>query len=194
MKESFKGTMFRLPLRNKEQAASSKLSNHYYSVEEVRSLLDEFINQAEEMILFLSSIENIKIYSREESGELTKLFELNIETNEKIQAKRKHRLLNLNDFQKTANITDFELNVKKQLIGSPETTTQWVVKSLVKASEATEEEKQIEPGAGVQWVAIATRTDSIIQHGSVYCSLPLPIRTNYPVHINANFALSSNRR
>lgn len=66
----------------------------------------------------------------------------------------------------------------------------------------------------MSWVGVAARTGTWQQRpsseeevpvaappllgarveGRAYCSLPLPVQTGLPVHVNASFALSSNRR
>lgn len=50
----------------------------------------------------------------------------------------------------------------------------------------------------VPWVGVAARLDGGRDQGPVqgtaFCFLPLPIPTNLPVHVNAYFELSSNRR
>ena len=54
----------------------------------------------------------------------------------------------------------------------------------------------------VPWVGIAARVphpddgESFVGHrdGRAFCFLPLPVRTGLPVHVNAYFELSSNRR
>lgn len=44
------------------------------------------------------------------------------------------------------------------------------------------------------WVALAARADGHPTDGRAYVFLPLPIKTGLPVHVNAYFELSSNRR
>lgn len=45
-----------------------------------------------------------------------------------------------------------------------------------------------------QWGGVATRLDGISVVGRAYCFLPLPVLTGLPLHLNAAFALTSNRR
>lgn len=60
-KKSYAGTLFRLPLRTPEQAASSLLSRRALSPQEVEDLLQSLQLEASAMLLFLKNVESICI-------------------------------------------------------------------------------------------------------------------------------------
>ena len=46
----------------------------------------------------------------------------------------------------------------------------------------------------LEWAGVALRGDGRPARGRAYCFLPLPVATGLPAHLNAAFALTSNRR
>jgi hypothetical protein len=59
--KTFNGTLFRLPLRTPEQAATSLLSKRALSVQDAAALLDALQLEASAMLLFLKSVTKIEI-------------------------------------------------------------------------------------------------------------------------------------
>lgn len=57
----FDGTVFRLPLRTPDQAASSRISSRAHTPLEIRALLQEFAREAAQVLLFLKHVESIAI-------------------------------------------------------------------------------------------------------------------------------------
>lgn len=62
MKTPFSGTLFRFPLRNAEQAATSKLSRQEYSEDDLSSLLLQLYEEGVFTLLFLKSVLRIEMY------------------------------------------------------------------------------------------------------------------------------------
>lgn len=62
MKNSFAGTLFRFPLRNADQAASSKLSRQAYSEDYVSSMFTQLYEECVFTLLFLKSVLSIEIF------------------------------------------------------------------------------------------------------------------------------------
>ena len=62
MAHSFNGTLFRFALRTEEMAAVSGISKQVYSVASMQELLKDLEGEAHLLLLFLKSIETLKIY------------------------------------------------------------------------------------------------------------------------------------
>lgn len=62
METSFPGTIFRFPLRNKEQASSSKLSKQAYLADDISSMFDNLFEEGVFTLLFLKSVISIEMY------------------------------------------------------------------------------------------------------------------------------------
>ena len=73
-------------------------------------------------------------------------------------------------------------------------TTRWLLCGGYHAEEA-ETALSIALGQSAPWAAVALPMDAVDHiSGRAFCFLPLPILTELPLHVNANFALTSNRR
>ena len=58
--DGYQGTLFRLPLRQQQQADTSQISSCVQSDSEMRESLAKFARAAPEMMLFLKHVEEIK--------------------------------------------------------------------------------------------------------------------------------------
>lgn len=68
MQTPFNGTLFRFPLRNVDQAASSKLSRQAYSPDDISSMFNQLFQEGVLTLLFLKTVLCIEMYVWE-SGE-----------------------------------------------------------------------------------------------------------------------------
>ncbi|KAK2160900.1 hypothetical protein LSH36_125g03013 [Paralvinella palmiformis] len=60
--ESYDGTLFRLPLRTKQQAANSEISSLHYDSNEVLALFNLFIKHAHNLLLFTQNLQKIGLH------------------------------------------------------------------------------------------------------------------------------------
>lgn len=60
--DSFDGTLFRLPLRSKTQAAKSEISQKHYDDSEMKTLLSMLVNNGESLLLFTQNVTRIGLY------------------------------------------------------------------------------------------------------------------------------------
>ena len=60
---SFRGTLFRFPLRTREQARRSEIKQLYYNDQEMRKLLRMLLEGAESLLLFTQNILRVGIYN-----------------------------------------------------------------------------------------------------------------------------------
>ena len=60
---SFDGTLFRFPLRTREQAIGSEIKKLYYDEYEVRELLQMLVHRANSLLLFTQNVLRVGIYS-----------------------------------------------------------------------------------------------------------------------------------
>ena len=59
---SFQGTLFRFPLRTKEQAVKSEIKQVYYDHKQVLELLEIFISGAKNLLLFTQNVRRVSIF------------------------------------------------------------------------------------------------------------------------------------
>lgn len=62
METCFPGTIFRFPLRNKEQASTSKLSKQAYLPDDISSMFNDLFEEGVFTLLFLKSVVSIEMY------------------------------------------------------------------------------------------------------------------------------------
>ena len=59
---SFDGTLFRFPLRTRDQALTSEIKNLWYNQEQMRELLEMFLRGAKDVLLFTQNVLRVGIY------------------------------------------------------------------------------------------------------------------------------------
>ena len=209
---SYTGTLFRFPLRTKP----SELSQTLYFPEKVDALFENFKAYSHLILLFLTHVECIELYVREESeSKPRRIFQVKVadeslvtarnkrkEFREKITPRRLNGECVTVTYPITIEIINFDSNFNEEAKQHLFLVTNYFCGgdvSSVFRKLMTDKELSYLPAVGV---AMALPTDPKqptpdIQ-GHVFCVLPLPVQktplTGLPVHINGFFALSQNRR
>ncbi|CAG8544962.1 11644_t:CDS:10, partial [Racocetra persica] len=204
LKEKFKGTLFRLPLRT----STSELSNQVIKPKDLRSKLFETIQGHREM-LFLRNIEQCSLFQMNIIGNMELIWETKIQNmNDEIRGLRISHSWEARLYQLEMEIyykqSRFYENCKYSEI--------WLICSggsnLVDKSRFREISKEINLSArgGVAMLLSigdeksleelkAERSSNIpLLNGKVYSYLSLPMLTSLGVHINGTFCLSSDRK
>ncbi|XP_026768484.3 sacsin-like [Pangasianodon hypophthalmus] len=187
----FKGTLFRFPLRDE----SSEISDNLYDSKKATQLFDSFIPDADISVLFLRSVSSISLLHIDSSGSVTS--RMNVSASSPSSSLQKSE-----DFKR--NCVQGETSFKTVSCSSPcqeNTTTKWLVTACRLVEGRVPE---IDTLAGklsfYPQVDVAFQCDEDRASGSgrLSCFLPLPNnetnRTGLPVHINACFGLTDNRR
>ena len=77
---SFDGTLFRFPLRTRDQASASEIKKLWYNQEEMRELLQMFLQGAKNVLLFTQNVLSVGIYhlpnTESQDPELTLMFQV----------------------------------------------------------------------------------------------------------------------
>ena len=215
--EDFQGTLFRLPLRTEVHAKTSEIRKQAFSENNVRELLQELIQSGEELLLFLKSVQEIRVYEISGNSDGTRQEILNVLTkNQQQVAEARQKIL--------AALPDNSDTLVKQCRDNPtalvsvsyrheiETISQertinsiWRVVTVIRIDEEGElgrvieamhqQQEKVVPWAGAAARITTTSTDGNIRpvKGRVYCFLPLPLEPELPFHINGFFNLNSSR-
>lgn len=72
----YDGTLFRFPLRTKEQAETSEISDMHYDQDAFRSLVNVFRENASNLLLFVNNVTTIKFYEMDSTTKHQKMKEL----------------------------------------------------------------------------------------------------------------------
>ena len=183
----YQGTIFRLPLRTKDQAIRSRIKNETTAPSEIRQLLEGFgQNELEEAILFLKNISTIEIRHISSSGQEYFIGRATID-------KRNTNSSTLFTRQVTCEASAGNLRSRtwrfSTCLTDKSTTAQIMSEKLdYNIGDELNKEKLV---ANVE-LAIPLGGPSI--QGRLFTLLPLPIKTGFPLHFNAVFALTPDRQ
>ncbi|VDI81264.1 sacsin [Mytilus galloprovincialis] len=202
-----KGTIFRLPLRTSLFAKRSKITRKETDEMLVRSLLHSFMNELNEILLFLNHVERIKV-SEIEKGSLKEIYWI-----EGINShKSDHQQFNLRvsesakilrNFRSVQEIPKSEIQYSMTVKDSNKTTkTFFIVRQLglrenLKIADVVRaiknEDHNLLPRGGVAF-QIDNKEQLVKLEGKTFCFLPLPNKTGLPVHFNGHFVLDHETR
>ncbi|KAI5106775.1 sacsin [Silurus meridionalis] len=187
----FKGTLFRFPLRDE----ASEISDNLYDSKKATQLFDSFIPDADISVLFLRSVSSISLLHIDLNGSVT--IRMKVSTSSPTSP-----LQQTDDFR--GNYVQGKTSFKTVSCRSPdqdETTTQWLVTACRLVEEYETEIDTLAHKLSLYPqvdVAFQCDEDGAGSSGRLSCFLPLPNnetnRTGLPVHINACFGLTDNRR
>jgi len=184
----YAGTVFRLPLRTVKQAEQSKIKTSHTSVEEIGTILSNFCErELGEVLLFLKHITKIEIRHIDRDGQSKVIGSVTIE--------------DIPSPHTVAQGIHFRGTLLQSVNGNTE--TKWCIRTLqidkAQAKEAMSERLGYDVGDSLTsdklspLVQLASPINGELI-GSLYTLLPLPIRTCFPLHLNAVFALTPDRQ
>ncbi|CAB5106848.1 unnamed protein product [Rhizophagus irregularis] len=165
--KSFKGTIFRYPLRTDDDSIDSDISKKIYKPDEILAMFQKFYEKESiNCLLFLKYIERISFYElKEGESEPILIYSIQLEN------------ANQNGDFKEPNSSWLILNYLDNL----------------KEAEALFKEK-LRDYKFVPNVGLAVPLDNLNDTGRLFCFLPLPISMPFCVSVHGYFAVSTNRR
>ncbi|XP_056400807.1 sacsin-like isoform X2 [Hyla sarda] len=197
-----KGTIFRLPLRMANTVAKSKISDQISSMEDIRNMCKELDKDAD-MILFLNHIRKITFSEISSTGNVKEIFFVEAKMDE-INTKQislfQQKLSNYvgNEAPLYGNSPFRIISEVEIKCSSSDTTTYWLIARQLGIEDMNGFSTLEEISSNLHQI--------LIPHGSIaaclnkpvkgraFCTLPLPLETGLPVHINANFIVDAARR
>ncbi|KAI3696119.1 hypothetical protein L1987_79128 [Smallanthus sonchifolius] len=219
MQQSFPGTLFRFPLRNAKVASKSQIKKEAYLPQDVTLLLSSFANVVSETLLFLRNVKTISIYTKGVGSEMQLVRQVHkqhigepgAESNTfQLMVNHMHENRDESDkipfFDKMRRSNDAGLQWRSQKLlmteksSSEEKSNIWLTSECFDArhGKRNTEAKDNRTHKLVPWVCVASclKATEVEKNfvGKAFCFLPLPVSTGLPVHVNAYFELSSNRR
>ena len=196
-------TIFRFPLRT----TPSKLSDVLYDVPKVQKLIDALHEEAKLLLVFLRSVDTIEVYNITRDGSHQLCFKTEIADQHKSSVGHKRDMfikkLKSEYASNSYNISEyfgFSADFKIKVSGAGLSEKQrgeshWLICNQVGSSN-----KAVLESAAKQkvfpWVGTALELTNASEKGRIFCFLPMPIETasNLPVHVNATFGLTDDRR
>lgn len=184
--QNFNGTLFRFPLRNRV----SKISDNLYDCGKVADLFESFIADAELSLLFLKNVASVSLKHVTADGEV----------NTRLQATSSAPKCEIcesrNEFQASTRFKEIT-----QISDDQETKTVWLLTTCTMNRgsagnlDSLAEKLSFSPRVDLAFPCDKEKDSG---QGRVCCFLPLPDngsnKTGLPVHVNACFGLTDNRR
>ena len=257
---SYPGTLFRFPLRTKEQAIKSEIKEIHYDNKQMKELLKLFASGAKTLLLFTQNVRRVSIFHLPEDSNSSKSPMLLLEVKKSfyrdgmirelsvpvtlppaarsLSGEEQYLLQQCNFLRASSEVTkNFKHSTTSNSVSLSSgltitirsTTTEagiafvegkdrsrdeleiWCVASSMgkgQAMQFAKVDKSLLPSAGVAAKLIPDKrgkllpvpvghsiTEKVQQpKGRLFCYLPLPIVSGFPVHVNGAFAVASNRR
>ena len=204
---TFAGTLFRFPLRNVRREKG--VSSHLYDITKLRALLSALRDEAKCILLFLRSVQTVKVFEIAQNGAHSSILEVSIYETSRDQLHQKRlqfqqnlrRLFERQSYgitQQLDEVVRAQVDVKDYQNSRNNSQSQWLVGNRV-GSQIEEVKKVAKELKVFPWVGVALETSlAQVEHGGgrVFCVLPMPIEVTckLPVHVNGTFSLNDERR
>lgn len=188
------GVLFRLPLRTATGAIFSRVSGTVVRDQDIMAMETVLAEEGEDLVLFLRHVRTVVFSEIPPDGDQllerlrvdTKLTDGDAELRRAYQARLSQDI----DGNSPTSVS-YMMTVKTS---KSRTSTVWRVISQIGVQEGAEESPV--PGR-LPYGAVAACLKPSVLHkftGKAFCTLPLPLTTGLPVHINANFSVDAARR
>ncbi|XP_065548018.1 sacsin-like [Lathamus discolor] len=189
-----KGVVFRLPLRTATGAIFSRVSGTVVRDQDIMAMETVLAEEGEDLVLFLRHVRTVVFSEIPPDGEqLLERLRVDTElTDHEAELRRAYQVRLSQDMDENSPTSvSYMMTVKTSRARA---STVWRVISQIGVQEGTEESPM--PGR-LPYGAVAARLKPLVLPkftGKAFCTLPLPLSTGLPVHINANFSVDAARR
>ncbi|XP_078573948.1 LOW QUALITY PROTEIN: sacsin-like [Branchiostoma floridae x Branchiostoma japonicum] len=216
-------TMFRFPLRTKAMAKTSDLNDKEITEDMILSLLHRFKSESFEVLLFLNSVEKIKISIIEENGTSHEFYRaealISKEAKRERQKFAKYVAECADSKEPLHTLATHHVTYNMDLRDNDQHQETWMVHqrigfddkdipNSIKDAHAANElgllprggaavcHKQCKQPYNTKAFQASRKYEECYHMGPkrAFCFLPLPIETNLPVHVNGHFALDHEAR
>ncbi|XP_054849088.1 sacsin-like [Eublepharis macularius] len=185
-----RGTVFRLPLRTPAGAAVSPICQRSVSEEDVSSMLTALTEEADCLMMFLNHVHRV-VFSVIKENQTTPTEVFWVET----KGGEPERLEYQKQFHQAAAAGGMDVGEPVRVFyrmkvnsSVSEISSDWLVGRQIGVDSLATVEGVHLPHGGVA-ACINGQPE-----GRAFCTLPLPVKTGLPIHINGNFNVDSGRR
>ena len=202
-------TMFRFPLKSEKMAQESQICRTSVTMGKLDDMMEDLKKELFEVLLFVNNVKKISIAAVDDSGKLTNNYSVQVVMSQDDARKREEfssyvKAIGMQVREKT--ILPINVEVKRrtytlQLKDNHGKSEKWLIvqqvgleKSVPRSVSYAFQGGQLGmlPRGGV--ACLLDSTSQSQREKRAYCFLPLPLRTNLPVHINGHFALDHETR
>ncbi|XP_066462105.1 sacsin-like [Eleutherodactylus coqui] len=196
------GTIFRLPLRMANTVNRSKISDQTSSLDDLRDMCRE-LNEDANLILFLNHIRKITFSEISARGHFAEICSVETKIDEMDAKQISLFQQRIRDYVKnegpSSGSSPFRISSNVEIKhSSSNETTRWLIVRQLGSEDLNDFDTLEEISTNLQ--------QTLIPHGSIaacinrsikgraFYTLPLPLETGLPVHVNANFIVDAARR
>ncbi|XP_066542092.1 sacsin [Hoplias malabaricus] len=191
------GTMFRFPLRTEKMAEQSDISKHTVKDYDMNTLMCTLTEDPEGLILFLKHITKIQFHEINENGSGEKMFLVEKSLSERDRKERESFHNHVCNSLKSRQVIPCQTIYNMQ-ITTRRKQSHWVIAesfgSVLQIPNSCEDNTDFRVPHVALAACIGTKPAEDKFTGRAFCSLPLPIETGLPVHVNGNFEVDHSRR
>ena len=214
----YPGTLFRFPLRTKQQAEKSKISKLSYDRQEIVKLLKKLVEGGSLLLLFTQHVKSVSVFvidNGDTTSDIKCLVQINkdcvkvLDGNDNLLENHLAQAAKCVREQKPDELRSaviLKTSVKltppgKQLLGIQQEYAEYHflicnISGTGKSFEVAKQKQNLVPLAGVamQIEIEGSEYKPVEDTGHLFCFLPLPIETGLPIHVNGFFSVTSDRR
>ncbi|CAH1264716.1 SACS [Branchiostoma lanceolatum] len=219
--DTYPATLFRFPFRTEEEAQRSEISSTVYDRNRMSRLLTHLAQNLDTLLLFTQHVRSVTVVEIDEEGRYNELMHVKSTVTPLIDRSLSHRiedkppsLLQRTSWYMEAQqkkrppeipslFNDISIEVIDRRIAIEARTRikRWLISSCIGSAESLRmaqspqgRENGLLPCASVAAYLDADTNLPKSVAGKAFCFLPLPESTGLPVHVNAPFAIFSNRQ
>ena len=195
--KNFNATLFRFPFRTGQTASKSKISDEAYGDERVNNIVKKFCDEAKKTLTFLNNLKSISLFKIESGSQKDMKMMLHVEKHVPSETDSLVKLFNKSS-QNTVYHTQRNFTIKSN---DSDHEDHWMVTSYLGTDKCFEIACSSE---GTQkglcpLGEIAVKFDPKLispykSEGSLFCFMPVPIKSNFSFLINGYFDISRDRR
>ncbi|XP_035691251.1 sacsin-like [Branchiostoma floridae] len=220
--DTYPATLFRFPFRTEDEAEKSQISSTVYDRKQLFKLLTHFAQNLDSLLLFTQHVRSVTVVEIDEEGVRKEMMQVKSTVAPLIKKSPSHRpedqppyllqtassYMEGQQTKRPPEVPSILKDVFVEVIDSRIATEsgtrinkRWLISSCIGSAESfrmaqTEQGKKngLLPCASVAACLDADTNLPISVVGNAFCFLPLPEFTGLPIHMNAPFAIFSNRQ
>ena len=198
------GSLFRFPIRHEHRViASSEIvdgvenSKSTLSADDLGGDMKEWMSRMKEAMLFLNNVTELKLFTIEKGSIQMKMvyhFTTQIEASSIIDQQRLQQ--SLSAFNSTRNCASCKITYPLTLTevssttGKKDVVRKWLIQQgvgdIYDESREWKYIKSVKPRHGLAAHLSTAKKEDDKFKGQVFCFLPLPVETGFPVHVNGS--------
>ena len=203
--EVLTGSLFRFPIRHSDRTIPTseivdgiESSKSVLDAAELGQNLEDWMGRMKEAMLFLNNVTELKLLTiKRGSRKVKTVYHFKTEISDSALTDQKSLHGALSAFKNVRNCKSCLITYPLTLTEVGKDSVKWLIQQGVgdKHNESCEWKyiSSVKPrhGLAAPLSVMAKKGDF---KGQVFCFLPLPVRSEFPIHVNAHFILNSTRR